>query len=194
MKRPTFTIVMSLLVLFTFGQTPESFNYQAVVRDSEGNALTEQSVSLRISILESNPTGNVVYEETHSVTTDSYGRVSIAIGDGNVTSGQFATIEWGVNEYFLKNEIDIEGEGNYTEMGTTQLLSVPYALHAKNVTNAEDADADATNEIQNLQLSGDSLKLEKANSILLPVDDADADPTNEIQQCSDPCSVKPLEC
>lgn len=112
-------------------KTPEMFNYQTAIKDTNGDALANQSVSFRISILETTSTGSVIYEETHSTTTSQYGLVNFQIGSGSVTSGDFTAIDWAGDLHYVKVEADVTGGSSYTTLGTTQLISVPYALHSK---------------------------------------------------------------
>jgi len=132
MKQKIF-ILISLLVLqlistLCFAQAPQKLSYQAVIRNA-GNALVaNQTVGMRISILQTTSIGTAVYAETQSTTTNANGLVSIQIGSGTVVSGNFSTINWGSNLYFIKTETDPLGGTNYTINATTQLLSVPYAL------------------------------------------------------------------
>lgn len=120
-----------LVPSFLFAQAPDRFNYQSIVRDNGGTPITNQSVSFRMSILESNITGAVVYSETHQVATNDFGAASFLIGSGLIVHGDFTTIDWGSDSYFLKTELDVSGATNYVELGTAQLVSVPYALYAK---------------------------------------------------------------
>ncbi|PCJ64375.1 MAG: hypothetical protein COA58_13560 [Bacteroidetes bacterium] len=192
MKKIILSLTLLFIALFTLGQAPNAFNYQAAVRDASGDVLANQNVRFRISIRESSINGTSVYTETHSATTNEYGLINLAIGNGAIVSGSFNAISWGSKAYFLKTEMDASGGTSYIEMSTQQLMSVPYALSAKtaeNVTNdqVDDADADATNELQTLSLSGTSLTLsDGGGSVTLPSGgaDADADPTNEIQTLS----------
>lgn len=140
-------------------QTPESFNYQAVIRDAEGNILKNQIVGIKISLLKSSPTGEIVYSESHLPQTNQFGLVSLAIGEGIVLEGDFASIEWGTFTLFVKLELDITGGTDYKLMGVSQLLSVPYALHAKTAEITDDADANPENEIQDLELIGNQLRI-----------------------------------
>ncbi len=135
------TLHSSLIILFS--QAPQKFNYQAVVRDDAGT-ISDQLVSIRISILQGSVDGTVVYSETHSPTTNSYGLITLEIGNGTLESGDFASIDWGADEYFLKVELDPSGGTTYSEAGTVQLLSVPYALNAETV-----------NELKKLDIVGD---------------------------------------
>ncbi len=112
-------------------QSPEKMSYQAVVRNATNNLVTNQSVGMQISILQTTATGTAVYVETHNTTTNANGLVTVELGNGTVVSGNFATIDWANDVFFIKTETDINGGSNYTITGTSQLLSVAYALHAK---------------------------------------------------------------
>ena len=137
MKKIAFVFVCLLLLSgYSSGQSPQSFKYQAVVRDASGNILPSQAVSFKISIIQTSPSGTVVYTERHSATTNEFGMVNLTIGGGTVLSGSFSSIDWGSGPYFLKVEFDPAGGTNYTVMGTSQLLSVPYALYAANAVPA----------------------------------------------------------
>jgi Kelch motif len=174
------------ITLLTYAQTPQSIKYQAIVRNSQGNVLPNQLVSFKISIIIGNANGQAVYVETHKVATNDYGLANLEIGLGTVLSGVFSDINWGGDLYFVKTEIDNVGGSNFKFMGTTQLMSVPYALYAERSSAADnDHDQDSTNEIQNLDLTGTTLSLTKGNSVQLGgVVDLDYDPTNEIQNIS----------
>jgi hypothetical protein len=115
-------------------QSPDSFRYQTVVRDNNGNIRQNDALSMRLSILQGTETGVEVYKETHATTTNEFGLVNLSVGTGTIVTGTFATINWGTNPYFLKVEMDTTAGSNYVLMGTSQLLSVPYALNAKNGT------------------------------------------------------------
>jgi hypothetical protein len=110
--------------------TPNFFNYQTALSDTDGNTLANTNVSLRFSIRESTIGGTVVYQETHAITTTAQGIAALTIGNGNVTSGVFTDINWGSASHFLEIEVDVTGGSSYTNLGTTQFVSVPYALHA----------------------------------------------------------------
>ena len=132
------TQVSKLLMLSLFfflttivsSQSPDLINYQAVLRDAGGQVLSNTSTSIKVQIREATSSGNVVYNEEHSVTTSNLGMVNFAIGQGSNQSGSVASINWGAASYFL--EILIDSSGQYVSMGVSQLLSVPYALYAKN--------------------------------------------------------------
>lgn len=117
----------------SYSQAPELLNYQAVARDGAGAIIANQNLDVRIGLYAGAGAATLEYQETHSVSTNQYGQFSLKIGDGTMSIGPFAVINWGQNEYHVKIEID-NGSG-YVDLGTSQLLSVPYALHAKTTEN-----------------------------------------------------------
>jgi uncharacterized protein (TIGR02145 family) len=119
--------------LLSFSQVPQSFSYQAIARNASGNGIANQNIGLRISILQGSPTGSSVYTETHTALTDANGVLNLAIGTGAVTTGAFSTINWSQGAFFVQIEMDVTGGTTYVLMGTSQLLSVPYALYAGGV-------------------------------------------------------------
>ena len=129
-----YTLVVALVITAsTFAQSPEKMSYQAVVRDAGNAIVSNQAVGMQLSILQGS---TAVYVETQTPTTNANGLVSIEIGNGSVVSGTFATIDWSLGTYFIKTETDPTGPfTNYTITGTSQMLSVPYALHAKTASN-----------------------------------------------------------
>ena len=131
MKNSYAILIALFIVGSTFAQAPEKMSYQAVVRDSGDALVTNQAVGMQISILQTTASGTAVYVETQTPTTNINGLVSLEIGTGSVVSGDFTTIDWSADSYFIKTEIDPTGGTSYTITGTSQLLSVPYALHAK---------------------------------------------------------------
>jgi hypothetical protein len=106
-------------------------NYQAVIRNSSNQLVANTQIGMQISILEGNANGTPVYEETHNPTTNQNGLVSIHIGDGSILTGHIDSINWSSNSFFIKTETDINGGSNYTISGTSQMVTVPYAMHAK---------------------------------------------------------------
>jgi len=191
----TIYIILVAALLLTANvqaQTPQKMTYQAVVRNTSNNLVANSNIGIQVSILQNSATGTSVYTERHFPTTNSNGLVTLEIGTGTVISGDFSTIDWAADIYFLKTEIDLNGGANYTISSTNQLLSVPYALHAKtaesiiggetdpvftswdkssgiSITESQisdlqnyltsEIDGDATNEIQDLQLTGNTLSI-----------------------------------
>ncbi len=136
-KKLLFFIALILLAHLSFGQAPESINYQAVARNSTGAVLQNQHVSLRFSVHDQSASGTVVYRETFSgISTNQFGLFSVGIGSGTIVTGTFAGINWVSGTKFLQVEIDPNNGTSYIDMGTSQLLSVPYALYAKTAGNA----------------------------------------------------------
>ena len=131
MKR-IFTIAAALLMTANvWAQAPEKMSYQAVVRDASDALVTSTAVGMQLSILQGSATGIAVYVETQTLTTNANGLVSLEIGTGTIVSGDFTTIDWANDTYFIKTETDPIGGTTYTITGTSQLMSVPYALYAK---------------------------------------------------------------
>ncbi len=137
MKRIYTFIVAFLLSAASFSQAPEKMSYQAVVRDAAGALVSDQAVGMQISILQSTATGSAVYVETHTPTSNTNGLVTVEIGTGS-TSDDFSAIDWSDGPYFVKTETDLTGGTNYTISGTSQLMSVPFALHAKLAENVSE--------------------------------------------------------
>lgn len=137
------------LALFSFAQaqtTPQKFNYSAVARNPQGQPIATTNIGIQVSILKNSISGAVQYSETHAVTTDAFGLFNLTIGSGAVQSGSMTTINWGNDNYFLKIGMDVAGGANFLTMGTTQLVSVPYALYANN-------------GVQRISVTGDTLFL-----------------------------------
>lgn len=161
-----FTILIAILLTASvFAQAPEKMSYQAVIRNSTDQLVTNQGIGMQISILQTTATGTAVYVETHNTTTNANGLVTVEIGNGNVQSGDFSTIDWANDIYFIKTETDPTTAGGtaYTITGTSQLLSVSYALHAKTAESSN-------NENQQLSLLGNDLSISGTggNTIALP--------------------------
>jgi hypothetical protein len=132
MKKFFLLFGLLLIAAVTFAQAPQAFNYQAVARDQNGDPVVNHQISVKISILSGSASGQVVYSELHSLITNNMGLFDLEIGNpGLVLSGNFSEIAWESNVHYLKLEIDKNGGLNFQPMGVTQLLSVPYALYAK---------------------------------------------------------------
>lgn len=131
MKKILLTAGIVLGTHLAFAQAPEKMSYQAIVRNTGGQVLANQSVGIRVSVLQGSAAGTVVYSERLTGSTNTNGLITMELGTGTVLSGTFNTINWPSGSYYLKTETDPVGGTNYTITGTSQLLSVPYAMFAK---------------------------------------------------------------
>jgi len=192
-------IILFVLLLFSFrifAEVPEKVSFQAIVRDGQNNLVTIRSIEMKISILQGSSNGNVVYAETQTPTTNINGLVSFEIGTGVLVLGNFESINWSNGPYFIKTETDTDGGNKYTISGTSQLISVPYAIHAKTVDNitetdpgfkssvagsitaanvndwnnklSNEIDGSTTNEIQALSIRHDTIFLSQGGFAKLP--------------------------
>ena len=129
MKKSIILLVLAIISIIAVNAQPtQAFKYQAVVRDNAGEIISNQAIGIQISIRDAIPNGTIVYQETFSETTNQFGLVNLEIGTGTPTIGTFTGIDWGSNSKFLEVEIDPAGGSSYVSMGTSELLSVPYAL------------------------------------------------------------------
>jgi uncharacterized protein (TIGR02145 family) len=136
MKQYFLFSLLLLQISLGFAQAPNKMSYQAVIRNSNNVVVSNHVVGMRISILQGTATGTAVYTETQSPTTNANGLIAIEIGTGTFVSGSFTAINWSNGPYFVKTESDPNGSTNYTLIGTSQLLSVPYALYAQKTDTA----------------------------------------------------------
>ena len=169
-----YSIIATMLIASSIvAQAPQKLSYQAVVRDAGGALVANQTVGMQISVLQSAASGSSVYTETQTPSTNANGLISIELGSGTVVSGTFSAIDWSAGPYFIKTETDPAGGTSYTISGTSQLMSVPYALHAKtaeSTTNdlVDDADSDPTNELNTgVVLSGTNLEITDAGGTIV---------------------------
>ena len=164
MKNILLTITALLVFVFhSIAQAPEGFKYQAVIRDGANTVMSNQTISIRLSIQQGSVGGILVYSEAFTTPTNAYGLINLEIGTGT-TSYDFTIIDWANGPYFMETAVDLSGGTTYSVMGTSQLMSVPYALHAKTADsvindNVNDADSDPSNELQSLSISGDTIFL-----------------------------------
>ena len=114
----------------TYSQVPQAFNYQAVARDNSGNLIVSHNVGVELYIRQTSSTGTVVYIETFTALTNQFGLFTLQIGTGTPVVGTFSTIDWSTGSYYLDVKMDPTGGSTYADMGTSQLLSVPYAMYA----------------------------------------------------------------
>ena len=155
MKRIITICAAILMTASVFSQAPNKMSYQAVIRNSSNALVTNTSIGMRISILQTSSSGTAVYVETQTPTTNANGLASIEIGGGTLVTGNFANINWANGPYFIKTETDPIGGTNYTITGTSQLLSVPYALFSGN-------------GIIGFSATGDTLYLGNGTHIIVP--------------------------
>lgn len=194
-------IIFILFSLYSIGQVPpEAFNYSAVLRGNNGQALPNHIVSLRFSILKGSSNGPIQYQEIHIGSTNQWGSINLSIGYGQLTQGNFSSINWGDDSYYLQIELDDNGGNNFNLMGSQKFLSVPYALYAGHTSNISYLDTSSINELQSLTLSNDTIYLSHSGgNIVLPhipaniselnndvgyltyVYDGDTSSTNELQ-------------
>jgi hypothetical protein len=132
MKKLFTTFIAFVITIYAFTQSPQKMSYQAVIRNSGDQLVTNHSIGMKISIMQGSTTGTPVYVETQTHTTNGNGLVTIEIGSGTITTGTFAGINWAAGPYFIKTETDPSGGTSYTISGTSELLSVPYALYSAN--------------------------------------------------------------
>jgi len=125
------TIAIVFINSSLLAQSPVKISYQAVIRNSSDQLVVNSEIAMQISILQGSASGTAVYVEHQSPTTDPKGLVSIEIGGGTLVSGDFSNIDWLDGPYFIKTEISLTGGIDFTITGTSQILSVPYAFHAK---------------------------------------------------------------
>jgi uncharacterized protein (TIGR02145 family) len=172
-------ILFSFLLLTSsfllFAQAPQGIPYQAIARNASGVAIASTAVKVRFSIRDSIATGAIKYQETHNPTTSALGLFSVNVGIGTVVSGTFSGINWGKNAKFLQVEMDPAGGTNYTDLGTTQMMSVPYALQTNSIKMKTSATGDTlyTGNGNYLIIPGLSLANPILNQPEAPVTDID---------------------
>jgi len=129
MKNSTITFLALFITLNCFAQN--GINYKAVIKDNNGNVVANQTIDVKFSILQG---ATDVYREFHTQSTDANGIIILNIGEGTPSLGVFNDLDWASDNHFLKVEVDIERDGTFVFMGTTQFKTVPYALQAKSAT------------------------------------------------------------
>ena len=144
MKKTLLNIFLILLTGSVMAQAPQSFNYQGVARNVSGAPLTGATLGLRLTVHDGSSTGTVVYQETQVAATNGFGLYNVQIGSGSVVTGTFNTINWGSGSKYLQVEMDPSGGTSYTSLGSTQLVSVPYAVYANSAGTANTATSAGT--------------------------------------------------
>jgi len=140
MKKNSTILIIVFAAISGFAQIQHAFKYQAVVRDGQGELISNQLIGIQVSILDGSPTGPAVYIESHNPITNPFGLISLEIGNGNVVAGAFSNIIWNGVDNFIQIEMDETGGTNYLLMGASQILSVPMALYAERAGYGEDTD------------------------------------------------------
>lgn len=133
MNRLFFLVLFLSASISIHAQAPQAFAYQAILRSADGQIRSDQNVTIEIQILKDSPMGNPVYTESQNVTTNTLGLINITVGEGT-SNDNFSAIDWGNGSYFMQTSVDGE------VFGTSQLLSVPYALYAESAGNSFSGD------------------------------------------------------
>lgn len=128
MKKQLLTLLMVVVAIISTFAQPNTFNYQAVIRDFDGNILQNESIVLKTSII--NESATVYFSETHNATTNNLGQIQMAIGGGELISGSIETCPWGTEQLLLKIELSTDGGTSFETMGQSPLLGVPYAFYS----------------------------------------------------------------
>ena len=154
-------LILLCLPFIGFAQSvPQGINYQAVARDANGDVMMNQVLTIQFSIISDIINSTISWQETHQDTTNDYGLFTAIIGKGATTNGgssaTFDLIDWASSTHFLKVEM------NGVDMGTTQLMSVPYSLYTETADNI-----DPTDELQSLSISGDTLFISGGNYVII---------------------------
>ena len=176
-----------LLILLTLtittvlqAQAPQGFNYQATVRNNSGDLILNTNVYFKFNVIQGSETAVPIFTETHYVPTDDLGQVNLVIGQGTANTGTFSELDWSLGSYYLGIELDT-GNG-YLAMGTTQLLSVPYALYAANSGNS----TPITPTLQSVLAENNSAGQQQIKNLLDPTDGADAVTKSYVDALSNP--------
>jgi hypothetical protein len=156
-----FLAAFILTISSVWAQAPLGFNYQGVALTNAGTPVSNTVISLRIALIESQQLGTTRFQETHKVSTDAYGQFSVNIGNGQAVMGKMSDVQWSKFPYFMKVEFDLKGGTAFALFGTSQLLSVPYALYANNAGAAIISVDSIKNELATIRLvqRGDSIFL-----------------------------------
>ena len=156
---PLLIVTLLLSSMIVLGQVPQKIDFQAMARDGSGNPLTNQTIGVRISVIQGS---TAVFTERHTPQTDDYGLFNLHIGDGAPLSGNFSAINWSLGNHSVKVEVDPDGGYVYRNMGTSILTSSPYAFYGK------DEDDNPINELQSLSIVGNDLTISEGNTVTLP--------------------------
>lgn len=160
-----FTFISFFHTQHTYAQSPDLISYQAVVRDTNGDVVTNTTIGLKLEINRDSSSGTLLFSESHTPTTTDEGLINIDIGGGTAISGSVSSIEWGRGPYYITLYVDFNGGTNYTFMGSSKLSSVPYALYAPDRTMPGDGlvddapkDSMSVNSSKKMSLGGSTTK------------------------------------
>lgn len=159
MKNITLLFTLLLAGFTALAQVPQKFNYQAVVRNGSNALVANTAIGMRISILQGSASGTAVYVETQTPTTNLNGLATVSIGSGSIVSGSMATIDWSAGPYFVKTETDPTGGTTYTIVGTSEMVSLPYAMYAAKSGASAAAGADTQITYNNAGVASGSANL-----------------------------------
>lgn len=154
-----FLLIAFLAQIMAIAQAPDNLLYQAVIRNTANEIISNQQVGVKINILQGNESGAIVYSETHTPLTNYNGLISLQVGNGNIISGDINSINWSNGPYFIQTEIDPNGGSAYTIMNLTQMLSVPYALYAAKSPDQQQLE---------VSITGDTLFLQNGGFAIIP--------------------------
>jgi hypothetical protein len=140
MKKQSLFLFCLLISVILAAQSPQRFSYQAVIRDAQSALVKNSTIGARFTLLQGSLNGDAVYTETQTVQSNSNGLITAEIGAGTVVAGVFDSIAWWEGPFFIKSEFDIQGGTNYTLSTSSQLLSVPYAMHANTAFTSKTAE------------------------------------------------------
>ena len=136
MKKYLLLAIIQLLVIVGYGQISQGFKYQAIIRDTQGTPIADESILFKVTLKSAN-NGDVYFSEEHNVTTNSYGLISIIVGQGEPSMGSFEEVVWSDGNIVLETDIMLSGQTSYEPLGQSELYPVPYALYATNGQQGE---------------------------------------------------------
>jgi hypothetical protein len=130
MKKLSLFSIALMCCTTLFAQSPQKINYQGVARNASGAELVSTAIGLRLSVRQNSPSGTIIYRETQSTATNDFGLFNVQLGNGTPVTGTLSAVNWASGTYYLQVEMDANGSSNYVDMGTSQMVSVPYSMHA----------------------------------------------------------------
>ena len=150
-KAAMLLFTFSFAIVTVFAQVPQAINYQAIARDAGGNVMSNQTIGIKVAIHQTSSSGSVAYSETFSPTTNQFGLFTVAIGQGTPLGAAFSSINWSAGNFWLQVLLSPSNNSVYTDMGASQLLSVPYAMYAANAGNPGITGATGATGLQGIQ-------------------------------------------